>query len=255
METADHQQQNPWTNLLINVALPVLLLKKLPAVAPQLTPLQILIFAILPPMAFGLWDFYQQRKVNFYALIGLVNVTLTGGFAALQLSGGWFILKEALLPGVIGAVCFASSFSRKPLLGVLLLNNRVLDSQKIQSRLNERGQHAQWDTTLRQGTQLFAASFAISAALNVYIARQVFLSIDPALSVTEQASMLNEQIAHMTWLGFVVIALPCLVITLVTLYWVLYRLSRLTGWSLESILDSKGDKALSPTPLPPAKSE
>lgn len=228
-------------DLLFNVILPSVLLDKLGKWLPGVSPLVVLMIAIAPPLIMGLRQLITAHSVNVYSLLGIANVLLTGGFALFRLSGFWFIVKEASLPFVLGMACWISSYSKKPLMGVLLANAQLVDANHLGARLAERGNATAWASVLRHGTQAFAASFFLSAGLNAWLALRTFADIDKSLSADLQAQQLNEQIAQMTWQGFIVIALPCLIVSSASIYWVLRRLSYLTGWPLEALFAGGDD--------------
>ena len=61
-----------------------------------------------------------------------------------------------------------------------------------------------------------------------------------SLSEKEKAEILNTQIADMTWMGYVVIALPLMVITTSLFYYCLRSLARITGLSLNELMKVEG---------------
>ena len=88
---------------------------------------------------------------------------------------------------------------------------------------------------------MFSGTFFLSAMLNFYLAIRVFKEIPFDISEKEKAEMLNTQIADMTWMGYVVIALPLMVITTSLFYYCLRSLSRLTHLSLNELMSSPGE--------------
>jgi hypothetical protein len=232
-------RENPLANLLINVVIPVVLLKHLGQWLPGLSPLYVLLLSVAPPLSYGVWDLIRAQSFNVYSALGVLNVGLTGGFAVFQLPAQWFIVKEAALPTVLAIACWISSSSSKPLLSLILFASQMLPSDVIDKRLQERGNTKKWASALKVGTRLFGLSFVLSAVLNGVIAYWIFEKIDDTLPEPQKAEILNQQIAQMTWLGFAFIAVPCLIVSAGSLYWVLRRLSELTGWSVQSLLELK----------------
>ena len=71
-------------NIVANVILPVLILNKL---SKPMGPANALLLALAFPMLYGAYDFFKKRKMNYFALLGVLHVLVTGGFALLGLSG------------------------------------------------------------------------------------------------------------------------------------------------------------------------
>lgn len=229
-----------WLDLILNVFLPVTLLKKLGTWAPALTPLQVLIVALVPPVLMGLWSLWQERRFNAFSALGVLNVGLTGGFAVAGLGGPWFIVKESALPFLLGVGCWWTSLGEKPFLARILLQPGALPEERIRARLLETGKLTDFEGDLRRGTQYFSGTFFFSAVLNAVVAWWVFTPLAAELSEADRAQALNDQIAQMTWLGFVVIALPSMILSVGCLFWLFRRLSRHTGWPLEELLNGQG---------------
>ena len=62
--------------------------------------------ALLFPVIYFLYDYLNRKNKNLISVLGFVNILLTGGIgvfgAKFALSKNWFILKEALLPFLMG---------------------------------------------------------------------------------------------------------------------------------------------------------
>ncbi|HSG50990.1 MAG TPA: MFS transporter, partial [Rheinheimera sp.] len=69
MTTATRQQKKSGllSNLLLNVAIPALILSKLSG-DDALGPVWALVVALAFPLAFGLWEFKHAAKVNFFSV-------------------------------------------------------------------------------------------------------------------------------------------------------------------------------------------
>ena len=98
---ADERPENPWISLLINIAIPAVILMKASG-EDRLGPVYGLLVALAFPLAYGLTDLYRRRKVNFISALGVVSILLTGGIGLLQLDPRWIAVKEAAVPLVIG---------------------------------------------------------------------------------------------------------------------------------------------------------
>ena len=98
MSKAIHSHDNPIINILFNVAAPVFILNKLSA---KLGSKEALLLALAFPLLYGAYDLIKKKKVNYFSLLGLLNVLATGSLAIMGLTGIWFAVKEA---GVFSAV-------------------------------------------------------------------------------------------------------------------------------------------------------
>ena len=90
-------QENPLTNILVNVLVPIMALTMMsddPAILEKLQaegidakeprpwhlgPVKALIIALALPLCYGLWFFFRHRRLNFFSVVGLTSVLLTGG--------------------------------------------------------------------------------------------------------------------------------------------------------------------------------
>jgi hypothetical protein len=227
------KQERPLINILANVAIPVFVLNKF---SQSIGPLYALILALSFPLAYGLWDYYEKRKLNYFSVLGLLNVLVTGTLALSGLTGIWFAVKEALFPLLIGVFVYFSSYTAKPFAGTLLLNPQVMNLDLIFEKLKALNHDLEFKNHVKISTQLLAASFLLSAVLNFVVSLYVFLPIDPALDETARAVVLNEQIAKMTSVSLVVILIPSLVFVAGILFYILKGIEKLTGLKTTEIL-------------------
>ena len=229
----NEKPENGLLNILFNIALPVLILNK---ASDKIGPLPALILALAFPLGYGAYDYVQRRKTNFFSILGLLNVALTGGLALSGLTGIWFAVKEAAFPALIGVFVFGSAFTKKPFIETLFLNPQVIKMDVIEQKLMERQQHDHFHRTARHSTMLLAGSFLISAVLNFALAASIFTPL--AGDDAAQSLALNEQIAKMTSLSMVVIMVPSVII-LMGIFWYLLRgIRHATGLTLEEIMKS-----------------
>ena len=234
----DNSPNKVWLNLIIDIVLPVLILNKLSSKLGEQGPLIALLLAISLPLGHGLWDFIKTRKMNWISVLGLLNVLLTGGFALLKLEGFWFAVKEASFPALIGSFVFFSSFSRKPLFSFLLNQPGIFALDKIQYQLSQNNVESEYDQLVKRCTLLFSGTFFLSALLNFLLAMHIFKKIPGHLSDLEKADLLNSQIADMTWMGYIIIALPLMIITTSLFYYCLRSMSKMTGLTLNELMNS-----------------
>ena len=221
-------------NLAFNVILPVVVLRQLGKRIPENGPAIALVVALAFPIAYGIRDFTKTKKVNFFSVIGFVGVLLTGGFGLLQLGPEWFVWKEAGVPLLIGLVVLGSCVTSKPVSRMFFHNPALLQLDRIEAKVP--ADDPRWLPIWRKSTGIIAGSFFLSALLNYVLARRVFTSIDQTLDAAAKAEKLNEQIATMTWQGYVIIALPCMLCMVGALFWTLGGIKKLTGLTNDEIL-------------------
>ena len=206
--------ENPFYNLLFNVILPVFILNKAPSFFTfEKIELYSLLVALAFPLAYGLKDYFLTRKTNFISLLSFIGIFLTGGLALFQLKGIYFAIKEAVIPLFIGVIVLGSIFYKKPLISLFLFKSSLFKKDLIYAKLKEHNREMDFQKLLSKTTLWLAGSFFLSAFLNFVIALIVFKNIDPNLTEKIQRQILNEQIADMTWMGYVFIAFPLSFIT------------------------------------------
>lgn len=220
------QQDNMFINILCNIILPVLILNKASRFFPFITPSLALVIALAFPFFYGLRSYIKEEKVNWFSVIGLVGVLLTGGLALLQLKGIYFVIKEAAFPLLLALITLGSVLQKKPLMRLMF--NAIFDKDLILLKTKEGNKEKELDYLMNETTLYFAGSFLISAILNFIVATHVFQE-------TESLEVLNEQIAKMTWLGYIVIAAPLSIITFVIIWRFISQLKKITNLSLEDL--------------------
>lgn len=236
----ENRKENPWLNIGFNIVVPSLLLIKgrrlfeLAGVAPSYTDAAVLAVALAFPIVYGIWDLARRRKFNIFSIIGVLSVVLTGGIGLLKMSREWIILKEGLVPLVLGAAVLATAATRRPLARIIMLNGDIVDLPKIESALDSRGTRGRFDAALRRATFWVAGSFLLSSVLNFALASYIF-------TAGASAEEFNAQVGRMTALSFPVIALPTMVVLFYAMYRLFSEMGECTGLSLEESL--RGGKA------------
>ena len=231
------KRENPIYNLGFNILLPVIILNKGQSFfSSEKAPIYTLLIALLFPFLYGLKDFITEKKINWISVIGLISVALTGGLALLQLEGIYFAIKEAAIPLILAFITIGSIFFQKPLASLLILKSSLFDKQKIEERLEETKTEREFKKLMNISTLILSASFVLSAILNFLIAVYVFKDRNPNMEENLKRQMINEQVADMTWMGYVFIALPLTLIMAFLFWWILKKLKVLTGLSLEELV-------------------
>ena len=229
--------QKVWIQLIFDVVLPVLILNKLSPLLGERGALVALILAVSLPLGHGLYDFKKTRKVSPISLLGLINILLTGCFALIELQGIWFAIKEASFPALIGIFVFISSFTKKPLFSFFLQQGGIFNIDQIQNQIEMLNRQSTYKKLVKKCNLFFSLTFFISAVLNFFLAIRIFKNLPLNMSQKERADMINSQIADMTLLGYLVIALPLMVITGCIFYYALKRLSQITKLSINELLN------------------
>lgn len=230
--------ESPLPNLLFNIILPVLILNQLSKRLPENGPLIALILAISLPIGYGAYDYVKRRKHNLISALGILNIAFTGGFALFKLDGIWFAVKEALFPLMIGVGVYILNLTGRPLMKELFWNENIIQTKVIEEKLKSINREGELLKLFRKTTFLFSFSFFLSALLNFLLAIRIFTSIDQSLPELARNEALNEQIAKMTWQGYVVIALPMMVFMGFVMWYMINQLKKLSGMTLEEIMPS-----------------
>jgi hypothetical protein len=219
---------NTLIELLITLLIPSLILMKLSG-PENLGAAGALMLALAFPLGWGARDFIARRKFNLFAVMGLVSILLTGGIGLLQLDTQWLAIKEAAIPGLLGLAVAISAHTRYPLVRVLLFTPALMDVERIQSALDQRGNLAAFEARLRTATWMLAGSFAFSSAMNYALATWI---------VTSQAgsAAFNEELGRLTLLSYPMIALPSMLIMMAALYYLARTIHSLAGLKLAEAL-------------------
>lgn len=233
-------RENPWLNLGFNILVPILLLTKgddwfgfSPAVN--------LCVALAFPLGYGIYDFFARRKFNFFSVLGIISVVLTGGIGLLQLPNEWIAIKEAAIPLVIGLLVVVSQYTPMPLVRNLLLNPELVDLKRIDEAIDREEARPAFRSLIQTSTWLVAASFFVSAVLNYVLARVVVTS-------PSGTPEFNEELGRMQGLSYIVIFIPSMAIMIVALFRLYNGISRLTGLSWEDFIRGSSADAREKSP-------
>ncbi len=238
---ADNQKKESiWLNLGVNVILPTLILMKAQKwlvgaglIAQDCAkPIYFFVAALIFPIAYGIWDLIQKKKWNIFSIFGVVNVLLTGTIGLFELSREWIIAKEAGIPTILGLAVLISAYTKKPLVNLLVYNDNLLDTQKVSAALAEKNNTEKFFDALKGATILIAISFFVSGVIQFFLAINIY---------TENASAeeFNNQVGQMTWISYVVVLLPCIIITAAAFMKITNAIKNLTGLSFEEVLASE----------------
>lgn len=216
------------SNLLINVVIPAVILSRFSG-EDALGPVWAVVVALAFPLLFGVWELKQSGKINFFSVLGIVSVLLTGGISLLQLDPAYIAIKEALIPGLIGVIVLVSQYTPYPLVKKLLINPELLDTDKLQQALAAQNNSAEFDQRMARAGYIVAASFFMSSALNYVLAKAIVVS-QPGTTAYA------EELGRMTWLSYPVIVVPSMIMLLGSIWYIFRQIGKLTGQSLEDFI-------------------
>ena len=221
---ASPKKPNQLIELLVNIVIPSVILMKFSG-PEDLGAVNALLLALAFPLFWGARDLVTRRKVNLFAALGLVSILLTGGIGLLQLDTQWLAVKEAAIPGLIGLAVVVSAYTSKPLVRVLLFSPALMNVERIQENLDQRGNTAIFEARLKAATWMLGGSFFFSSAMNYFLATWIVVS--PA-----GTPAFNEELGQLTLLSYPMIALPSMLIMMFVLYFLARTIKTLAGLKL-----------------------
>jgi|TARA_B110000902_G_scaffold141556_1_gene163495 intracellular septation protein A len=214
-------------NLAFNIIIPTLILTKLSS-NDYLGPVYSIVVALSFPIIYGLRDYAKSRKANFFSILGIISVVLTGGMSLLQLDPQYIAIKEAAIPAIFGLVTIYSVRTSYPLVKTFLYNDQILQIGKVQSALLAYNNELNFEAKLTNASYMVAGSFFLSSALNYILAKVVLVSQPGTVEFT-------EELGKMTALSFPIIAVPSTLVLMGTLFYLLRHIQKLTHLKLEDI--------------------
>ncbi len=224
MTATAKSKPSPLLELTITLIIPSLILMKL-SDPEDLGAVNALLVALAFPLAWGIRALWRERKLNLFAALGVVSILLTGGIGLLQLDNQWLAIKEAAIPGLIGLAVVISAYTRYPLVKVLLYSPAIMDVERIQTHLTERGNQAAFESRLKIATWMLAASFLFSSVMNYFLATWIVTS-------PSGSPAFNEELGRLTLLSYPMIALPSMLIMGAVLYYLARSIKALAGLKL-----------------------
>jgi hypothetical protein len=227
-QTTPAKKENLFVNLAFNIIAPALILSKLSGEAYLGTTLA-LIIALSFPLAYGVMDFIQRKKINIFSILGIISTLLTGTISLLKLDPQYIAIKEAAIPGIIFIVVLLSTWTPYPLVEKLIFNDSIFNLEKLKATIAAQKAEAAMKKVLCNSSYLVSASFALSSALNYLLA--VFIVVSQPGS-----EAYNEELGKMTALSYPVIALPSTIIMAIALFYLINRIQKITGHEIEDFL-------------------
>ncbi|MEK6554204.1 MAG: VC0807 family protein [Bdellovibrionota bacterium] len=248
---AQNKPENPFVGLLFNIVLPVMILNQVTKRFGEANAGLALVLALALPIGYGLYDYFANSRKNYVSLFGVVNVAFTGGLAVLKLEGIWFAVKEAAFPLLLGIAVIISGLINKPFVKTMLWNPQVFDIDRIERAIFAKNGDPKLTTLFKTSNWVFALSFFLSSLLNFVLANRIFTRIDESLSETTKQQVLNDQIAQMTWQGYIVIALPLMILMMGLMWFIIRSIRKESGLTFEEIFKDSSQPQRPPDPQLP----
>ncbi len=218
----------PWVDLLVSIVIPSVILMKLSG-DDYLGSVMALVIGLAFPLSWGIFELVRYRKYNFIAVLGIISVGLTGGIGLLELDAGWLAIKEAAVPAVIGVAVLVSTRTKYPLVRTLLYNPTVLNVDKIQAVLKEKGSEKEFEARLLKASYFFSLTFLFSSIMNFVLAKWIVTS-------PSGTQAFNEELGRMTLVSYPMIAIPSMIMMIAIFYYLWRSIRRLTGYTLEEVM-------------------
>lgn len=222
------KKENIWINLAFNIVIPAFILSKLSS-ANYLGPTLGLLVALSFPLFYGLMDFRSRHKVNIFSILGLASTLMTGTISLLALPPEYIAIKEAAIPSIIFIMVLVSTFTPYPLIEKLIFNDAIFDMDKLNIELDNAHAQKRLAYVLKNSSYMVATSFLFSAVLNYVLAKTIVVS----LPGTEAY---NAELGKLAIYSYPVIALPCTVIMMGALFYLMHHLHKITGKDIEEFL-------------------
>ena len=197
------QTSRVFIDLFLCILIPTLILKKL-GPEEMLGSTWALVAALSLPLAVAVYEFITLRKIGFVAALGFISILLTGSIVV-------------------------STYTKYPLIRTFLYNDMIMDIDKVSQRLEFNGREQEFDKMMVRATWMLASSFILSAVLNFVLAKWV------VVSPSGTPEFLSE-LGTMNLMSYPVIVLPCMVVTVFTLFYVIRNITKITGLGLEDIV-------------------
>jgi len=226
--SSEKPQNKPLLEIIFNVALPSWLLMKFSG--PEYLGVVLgLIVALSFPIGYAIYDYVRTKKANLISVFGFFSVFLTGGIALFELSVEWLAIKEASIPGLIAVFVVFSGIYGKPLIAKILLNESIINVDKVYNKLNDLGKMNEFVIRIAFANKLLALTFVFSSMMNYLLAKWLVKS--PAGTV-----MFNEELGHMTLMSYPVIAIPSMLMLAGLLIYVTKVIKELTGYKFTELM-------------------
>ena len=227
---AENKKASPVADLLLTVVLPSVALEWL-SEPTRLGPFWALVVASLLPVSFGVYCYVTRSGLNFFSILGLGAVMVTGGLGLMKLDAFWFAIKEACVPVFLGLAFPLSHRWGRPLIEAILLTPQLINRAVLQRALITPEQKASFAALLLRASWGMGSGMLLSAAGNFALAMHLLGGKEPG------SEAFVKSIGTLNWAGFVIIGVPLLGIMFVVLMWFLRAVHRLTGLDRDDLMN------------------
>lgn len=224
------KQPHPLLDLALTVILPSIALEKLSA-PDRLGPLWALIVALLLPLGFGIWCLMNKRGMNFFSILGLIAVIISGVLGLWKLEAVWIATKEAVFPLFLGIAFPLSHRWGKPLVNDMLLNPQVINHPVLHQALDTPEKHHSFALLLKKASWGMAGTMMFTSAMNFALA--LYLLGDKVPGSPEY----TQAIGRMNWGGSLILMIPLMAVLLALMFWLLRSITRLTGLERDDLMN------------------
>jgi len=221
--------RKPFLELMVNIAVPTIVLTVL-SKEKYLGPVLGLIIAVALPLGYGVYDGIRRKQVNFYSLVGLISVLLTGVFGLFKMDPLWFASKEAVMPLIFAAAILLSHAHHTPFIRSLFLQPELVNQKLLERCLadNPPRQFA-FSRLLFQASLMLSGTMVLSSFANFFLAMHFVGGTEPG------SEEYTAGIGKATGMGFLVIGLPMVIAMLGVFWFVMRGLVRVTGQELADL--------------------
>ena len=158
-----------------------------------------------------------------------MSILLIGTFSLLSLDTKWIVIKEAGIPFIFGLFVIISLKTPFPVVKKLLLNDQILNLEKINLKLVENGYTDRFEKRITVSTFMLASSFFLSSFLNSLLAKMMLKSLPGTAAF-------NEELGLMTAYSFPVIAIPSMIIIIAIFFYLIRSITSLTELKFNEVL-------------------
>jgi hypothetical protein len=229
-DTANKTPPNPLLEILLTIALPSVALDQLSKPA-SVGPFWALVISLLFPIGFGMWCFYKKMGWNLFSILGFLTILLSGGLGLLKLDAFWFAIKESAIPVLIAIAFPLSHRWGKPMINALLLQPQLINLRTLNEALDTGNRKALFNRALFRASCGMGLGLLGSSVANFFLALHLLHDKEPG------GEAFVRSIGTLTWMGFVVIGIPLLVVMIIVFITLLKSVENITGLERSDLLN------------------
>lgn len=213
-----------WINLFCNIIIPSIIMLYLPE---YIGAILALVIALLFPLWYGVFEWYEHRRLNFFSLVGFIGTLLTGGVWVLKLWPTWMIYKETGVPILIAIYMIVSMKTSYSFVQLLL--NSIFDMDKLKRILKKKRKFRVFYRQMVRSSYLLWGAYLVNAALNFILSRTVVSAPAGTIEFT-------QQVGELTALSFPVVTFPTVVMVIGVLYYLFSSIKDDIDQSLDRLM-------------------